>query len=67
MPRRIPPIVDLRTHPTKFVRPTALGRYLGIARRTIYNHIDKGALKTVKRGGILVVRIADAREYAAEA
>ncbi len=66
MPRIIPPITSLATHPRKFVRPVALSRYTGIPIRTIYHHIDKGALPAVTRGGTIQVRVEDARDYANE-
>lgn len=66
MPPLLPTIDNLATHRTKFVRPRQLARYLGIPIRTIYHHIEKGALPAIRRGGVLVIRIETAREYAAE-
>lgn len=66
MPAPLPPIPSLAAHRTKFVRPLQLARYTGIPIRTIYHHIEKGALVATRRGGVLVIRIEIAREYAAE-
>lgn len=66
MPPRLPEIESLATHRGKFVRPLQLSRYTGISIRTIYHHIDKGALLAVRRRGILVIRIEIARKYAEE-
>lgn len=62
---RLEEIVDLRTYPRRFVRPLQLHRYTGIPLRTLYHHIEKGALPSVKRGGICVITIEAARAYAA--
>lgn len=62
----LPEIASLRTYKPRFVRPLQLARYTGIPIRTIYNHIDKGALRVKRRGGIVVITIEAAREYAAE-
>lgn len=67
MPRpTLPEILSLATYRKKFVRPLQLARYTGVPERTIYHHIEKGALPALKRGGLLVIRIEVAREYAAE-
>lgn len=66
MPRLHRAIASLATHPTKFIRPLQLACYTGIPIRTIYHHIEKGALSATRRGGLLVIRIEIAREYAAE-
>lgn len=60
------PIPDLATWPHAFVRPRQLAEYVGISRRTIDHHIEKGALPALRRGGIRVIRLADARVYAGE-
>ena len=60
------PIRDLATWPYPVVRPRQLAEYLGISRRTIDHHIEKGALPALRRGGIRVIRLADARAYAGE-
>lgn len=64
--RTIPQIVDLGTYAKKYVTPAQLACYVGITRRTMYHHIDKGALPVVKIGGVLRIRIRDARAYAGE-
>lgn len=66
MPAPLPPITALRQHQGKFVRPLQLARYLGLPIRTIYHHITKGALPAHKRYGSLMIRIEEARKYAAE-
>lgn len=58
------PIRDLRTYPKKYVSLLQLAEYFGITRRTIYHHVDKGALRVVKRGGVIRVRIEEACNYA---
>lgn len=63
---RTPLIDDLSTYQRKFVTPIQLAAYVGVSRRTIYHHIEKGALHAVKRGGALRIPIAVAREYALE-
>lgn len=62
----LPVIASLKTHAKKFVRPLQLARYTGIPIRTIYHHIEKGALPAQRRGGVVVIRIEQARLYAAE-
>lgn len=64
--RPIPPIEDLRTYPKRYVTPAQLALYVNITRRTIYTHMGKGALPYVKIGGVIRIRIEDAREYAGE-
>lgn len=66
MPPRLVPIDSLATYPRKFVRPLQLARYTGIPIRTIYWHIEKGALPAVRRGGCVLIRVEIARTYAAE-
>lgn len=66
MPSAIPPIDDLATYSKKYVTPAQLAAYVGITRRTIYHHIDKGALRVVHIGGVIRIRIRDARTYAGE-
>lgn len=66
MSARTVPIRDLATWPHPTVRPRQLADYLGISRRTIYRHIETGVLRTVKRGGLRLIRLADARAYAGE-
>lgn len=57
------PIMNLRTYRGRYLSVLALARYVGTTRRTIYNHIDKGALPVVKIGGVLRVRREDALVY----
>lgn len=64
MPRLLTPIADLATYPGRYVRPAALALYLGLPRRTIYHHIEKGALTVVKRGGVILIKKAVAQAYA---
>lgn len=66
MRARLPEIASLQQHQGKFVRPLQLSRYTGISIRTIYHHIQKGALPAQRRGGVVVIRIEQARQYAAE-
>ncbi len=63
MPAAQPPIDDLLHH-TKPVSLIQLATYLGITRRTLYTHVEKGALKVVKRGGVIRVTPREARRYA---
>jgi len=60
---RTPTVADLATYPGKFVSPMQLAVYFGVSRRTIYHHIDKGALAVVRRHGVLRVTIDEARRY----
>lgn len=57
------PITDLDHYPKKFITPIQLAMYLGVGRRTIYHHIDKGALRVVKRVGVIRIPIEEARRY----
>lgn len=59
-------IDDLATYPRKFVTPMQLADYVAVSRRTIYHHIEKGALRAVKIGGMVRIPIKDARAYALE-
>jgi len=65
--RQTQPIKDLKTYPKKHVTPIQLAMYVGVSRRTIYHHIDKGALPIHKLGGIIRIRKSDALIYADEA
>jgi excisionase family DNA binding protein len=60
------PIGDLRTCSRRYLSPLQLAEYAGVARRTIYHHIDKGALRAVKVGGVLRIPIREARRYMGE-
>lgn len=66
MPRRIVQIPDLKTYTKRFVTPRQLSDYVGVPRRTVYHHIDKGALPVHRIGGAVMIRIVDARKYAGE-
>lgn len=63
---RIPPIENLATYRKRYVTPAQLADYVCITRRTIYHHIDKGAIRVVHVGGALRIRTTDARRYAGE-
>lgn len=66
-PRTATGTIDtLATHPGKFVSPRQLAEYLNVDPRTIYYHIDKGALRARRIGGVLRIPIAEARSYACE-
>ena len=54
------------TYRKKYVTPAQLAAYVAITRRTIYHHIDKGALRVVHIGGVLRIKTVDARRYAGE-
>lgn len=57
------PIKDLQTYPKKYVSPMQLAEYIGVTRRTIYHHIEKGALGAVRRMGVVRIHVAEARRY----
>lgn len=57
------PLTDLNKFPLKYVRLQALSEYCDIPLRTIYYHVDIGALHAVKIGGVLRVPIDDAKAY----
>jgi excisionase family DNA binding protein len=62
-----PPVDDdLAHYPRKFIAPIQLARYLSISRRTIYHHIQKGALRVRKIEGTIRIPIDEARRYASE-
>jgi len=62
-----PPVTDdLAHYSRRYIAPIQLARYLAIPKRTIYHHIEKGALRVRKIGGLLRVHIDDARAYAQE-
>lgn len=68
--QRTQPITDLSTFSGKYVTPMQLAVYVGVTRRTIYHHIEKGALRAVPLGDsqrVLRIPIAEARRYAGEA
>ena len=62
--RTIEPITDLGTHPAMYVSAAQLALYLGIPKRTIYNHIQKGSLPAYSIAGIIRILTTDARAYA---
>jgi excisionase family DNA binding protein len=66
MPRRVVPISSLKTYTKKFVTPRQLADYSGVPRRTVYHHIDKGALAVHHIGGAVYIRIDVARKYVGE-
>ena len=63
---RTPMIQDLATYPRQFLSPIQLALYVGVTRRTIYHHIDKGALRVRHIGGVIRIDIAEARRYVQE-
>lgn len=56
--------IDLATWRKAFVSPIQLAAYVGVTRRTIYHHIEKGALAARRIGGVVRIRTAEARRYA---
>lgn len=58
------PAVDLLTTTRRYITLQQLAEYMDIARRTLYYHVEKGALPVVRRRGVLRIKIDDAREYA---
>jgi excisionase family DNA binding protein len=66
MSARVVQITDLTTWPEPYVRPSQLARYLGVAPRTVYYWIEKGALPTRKIGGLRLIPTRVARTYAAD-
>jgi excisionase family DNA binding protein len=63
---RVVPIADLRTYRRRFVSAAQLADYVGVTRKTIYQHIRKGALPVHKMGGVVRIRKADALAYVGE-
>lgn len=63
MARPRTPLTDIKTYPGKYVRPQQLAVYVDIPLRTIYHHINKGALRAVKIGKTLRIPIDEARSY----
>ena len=64
MRQRHEKIADIHTYPKRYVSLLQLAEYLGMERRTIYYHVEKGALQVVKRVGVIRVPIEEARRYA---
>lgn len=57
-------ILNLETHQAQFVTVQELAEYWGVSTKTIYRHIDKGALKALQLPeGALRIPIAEARSY----
>ena len=57
-------ILDLATHTAKHVTVQELAAYWSVTPKTIYRHIDKGALQAqYLPGGLVRIRIEDARTY----
>jgi excisionase family DNA binding protein len=46
-----------------FVTPAQLARYLDVHPQTIYRQIRKGALRVVRVGRVIRIRLADAVKY----
>lgn len=65
MPAALPILDDdsllRRRKPVSLIQ---LADYVGVTRRTLYTHVEKGALKTVKRLGVIRVTAKEARRYA---
>lgn len=59
-------ITNLATHPIRYLTVQELAEYLRLNERTIYYHIDKGALPAVRIGDSIRIRVEDARMYAGE-
>ncbi len=57
------PLTDLATYPCQYVRPQQLAVYTDQSIRTIYHHIEKGALRAVKIGKSLRIPTKVARQY----
>ena len=64
MSARVVAIDDLATWTQSYVRPRQLAECTGIPLRTIYHHIEQGALPSRKIGGLCLIRLRDARVYA---
>lgn len=60
-----PRIVDLMTHPEVHVTVPQLAEYWKVHTRTIYRHIEKGALRVIFVGPYRAIRvpIQEARRY----
>jgi excisionase family DNA binding protein len=57
-------IDDLATHQAKHVTVEELAAYWSVSAKTIYRHIDKGALDVLKLpGGTIRIPIENARRY----
>ena len=57
-------IMDLDTHQSKHVTVNELAEYWNVTPKTIYRHIDKGALAMLRLpGGDIRIPIAEARTY----
>ena len=57
-------IVNLMTHPRRFVTVTDLGRYLGVSPFTIYSHIRLQKLAVVHFGRWVRIETDEARRWA---
>ena len=61
-------IFDLARHEAAYVTVQELAQYLCVHERTLYHHIEKGALVCVRLGGpgssVLRIPISEARRYA---
>lgn len=57
-------ILDLETHTAKMVTVEELAAYWNVSKKTIYRHIEKGALPVQRLPeGAIRIRIEDARRY----
>ena len=57
------PLTDIRTYSAKYVRPQQLAVYADVPIRTIYYHIQKGALHAVRIGCRLRIPTQIAKQY----
>jgi excisionase family DNA binding protein len=58
-------VQDLRAHFGEFVTVAEVARYWHVSERTVYRHIEKGALRVIRIGpfGRLRLNIRDALNY----
>lgn len=57
-------ILDLSTHQAKHVTVQELAEYWNVTPKTIYRHVDKGALQVLRLpGGDIRIPIEEARAY----
>lgn len=59
-------IHDLATYRGKLISPIQLARYVGCAKQTVYNALQKGALPHRKIGRLVRIKTVDARAWAKE-
>ena len=49
-----------------FMSPLQVAEYVGVTRRTIYHHMEKGALHFVKIGGVIRISLPEVLRYTGE-